>query len=212
MSNLMSDKFGKVANGLCRLTMNGDIAIKTSNGDYKYYNVKKGRLINCDNFVFPIGTEFFFVLPVRKVKPGDIILVNNNDGSRKPRCVKSVDGDNITVINYDNSTVEIILPERHLCMGNVYFFAKIVSMFGNTLASDKNKGFNNIMKYMIMTDMMSNKNDSGNGNAMASMMPVMMLMGKDGGFEDMFNFDFDFDGEAEVVGTDDDDSEEEDNE
>ena len=51
--------FGKLAHGMCRLTMNGRIAVKTSNG-YKSYNVNTGKLTNCSNFVFDIGDDFFF--------------------------------------------------------------------------------------------------------------------------------------------------------
>ena len=41
MSNMMNGLFGKVANGMCRISMNGDIAIKTSQG-YKTYDVEHG--------------------------------------------------------------------------------------------------------------------------------------------------------------------------
>lgn len=66
--------FGKVGSGMCRLSMNGGIAVKT-NGGYKTYNIKTGKLTNCSNFVFDIGEEFFFIIPTNKVEKGDIILV-----------------------------------------------------------------------------------------------------------------------------------------
>ena len=81
MTNVFNGMFGKIAPGMCRLSMSGGIAVKTSNG-YKSYNVKNGRLTNCDSFVFDIGEEFFFVMPTNKVEVGDIILV-----SGKPKCV-----------------------------------------------------------------------------------------------------------------------------
>lgn len=56
MNNLLNGMFGKVGNGMCRLSMNGNIAVKTSSG-YKTYNLKTGRLTNCDSFVFNIGEE-----------------------------------------------------------------------------------------------------------------------------------------------------------
>ena len=43
MNNMLNGMFGKVASGMCRLSMNGGIAVKTSNG-YKSYNIKTGRL------------------------------------------------------------------------------------------------------------------------------------------------------------------------
>mgnify|MGYP006903529846 FL=1 len=86
--------FGKIAPGMCRLSMNGDIAVKTSSG-YKSYNVNTGRLINCNSFVFDIGEDFFFVIPTKKASAGDIILVGG-----KPKCVLKKENDIITVINY----------------------------------------------------------------------------------------------------------------
>lgn len=100
MNNFLNGMFGKVGNGMCRLSMNGDIAVKTSTG-YKTYNVKTGKLTNCNNFVFDIGEEFFFVIPTNKVEKGDIILVNG-----KPKCVIEVDKNKITVVNYEDSAVD----------------------------------------------------------------------------------------------------------
>ena len=146
----------------------------SSNG-YKTYEVTSGRLTNCDSFVFNVGEEFFFVIPTNKVKAGDIILANG-----KPKCVIEATKDKITVINYEDSTVEQILPERHIFMGNTYFYGKIVSMFGGGLA--KGKGPGKIMKYMMLSEMMK-----GNGNANNNLNGILplMLLGKqsDGLFE-----------------------------
>ena len=147
MNNMLNGMFGKVAPGMCRLSMNGGIAVKTSNG-YKSYNMKTGRLTNCDSFVFNIGEEFFFVIPTNKAEPGDILLVGG-----KPKCVIEAEKNKLTVINYEDSTVETILPERHVFMGNTYFYGKIVSMFGSDLIKGK-KGSNKIMQYMMMSEMM----------------------------------------------------------
>lgn len=200
MDNFLNGMFGKVGNGMCRLSMNGGIAVKTSTG-YKSYNVKTGKLTNCSNFVFNIGEEFFFVIPTNKVEKGDIILVNG-----KPRCVIDVEKNKITVINYEDSTIESVLPERHVFMGNTYFYGKIVSMFGNTALKGK-KGTNNIFKYMMLSQMMKDGNSSTgmmNGNSgMSSMLPLMMMGGNMG---DMFDGMFDFD---EIEDTDEVDEEEE---
>lgn len=177
---MFNGMLGKIAPGMCRLSMNGGIAVKTSNG-YKTYNVKTNKLTNCSNFVFDIGQEFFFVIPTNKVKAGDIILV-----SGKPRCVVSADKNTITVINYEDSTIDQILPERHVFMGNTYFYGKIVSMFGNDLLKGQ-KGINKMMSYMMMSEMMKGNNGSNNG--MASVLPFMMMSG--GGMSDMFEGMFD---------------------
>ena len=196
MNNFLNGMFGKVGSGMCRLSMNGGIAVKTSNG-YKSYNVKTNKLTNCSNFVFDIGEEFFFVIPTNKVEKGDIILVNN-----KPKCVIEYDKTKITVINYEDSTVETILPERHVFMGNTYFYGKIVSMFGSDILKGK-KGTNNIFKYMMLSQMMKGENNSsgmlnGNSGGMSAMLPFMMMGGNMGEmFDGMFDFDTDNDADAE---------------
>lgn len=183
MNNMLNGMFGKVAPGMCRLSMNGGIAVKTSNG-YKTYNMKTGRLTNCDSFVFNIGEEFFFVIPTNKAEPGDILLV-----AGKPKCVIEAEKNKLTVINYEDSTVETILPERHVFMGNTYFYGKIVSMFGGDLIKGK-KGTNKIMQYMMVSEMMKGNSDNNSGNGMNTMLPLMMMGGNMGSlFDGMFDFD-----------------------
>lgn len=183
MNNMLNGMFGKVAPGMCRLSMNGGIAVKTSNG-YKTYNMKTGRLTNCDSFVFNIGEEFFFVIPTNKAEPGDILLV-----AGKPKCVIEAEKNKLTVINYEDSTVETILPERHVFMGNTYFYGKIVSMFGGDLIKGK-KGTNKIMQYMMLSEMMKGNSDNNSGNGMNTMLPLMMMGGNMGSlFDGMFDFD-----------------------
>ena len=190
MNNMLNGMFGKVAPGMCRLSMNGGIAIKTNNG-YKSYNMKTGRLTNCDSFVFDIGEEFFFVIPTNKAEPGDILLVGG-----KPKCVIEAEKNKLTVINYEDSTVETILPERHVFMGNTYFYGKIVSMFGSDLIKGK-KGTNKIMQYMMLSEMMKGNSGSG-GSGMSAMLPLMMMGGNMGNIlEGMFDFGEDDDSEAE---------------
>lgn len=195
--DMFNGMFGKVANGMCRLSMTGGIAVKTNNG-YKTYNLKSNRLTNCNNFVFNIGEEFFFVIPTNKVEPGDIIIVGG-----KPKCVVSSDKNTITVINYEDSTVENILPERHVFMGNTYFYGKIVSMFGSDIMKGK-KGMNKMMTYMMMSEMMKGNNGNANsGNNMGSILPFMMM--NNGGITNMFDGMFDF----ETTDDEDDDNEKE---
>lgn len=189
MTNIFNGMFGKVGAGMCRLSINGDIAVKTDNG-YKTYNVKKGRLTNCDNFVFDVGEDLFFVMPTTKVKPGDIILV-----AGKPKCVIETNSKTITVINYEDSTVENMLPERHVFMGNTYYYGKIVSMFGNNF-SDKPNGMNKIMSYMMMSELM--KGNSSNSMFGSANPAMFMLLAGNGNMTNMFDgmFDFDFEEDA----------------
>ena len=54
--NMFNGVIGKIQKGCCRLSMNGKIAIKTSDG-YKVYNEKTGNLTNCSNFVLDIADD-----------------------------------------------------------------------------------------------------------------------------------------------------------
>ena len=123
-NNMFNGMFGKIEAGKCALTMSGEIAIKTSNG-YKCYNLKKKRLTNVSNLCFD-ASDLFFVMPTSKVKNGDIILVGG-----KPKCVIGVGKEAIKVIDYENSEVREVVPERHIFMGSTYFYGKIVSLFGS---------------------------------------------------------------------------------
>ena len=183
-SNMMNKYFGKIQNGMVRLSMNGDMAIKTSNG-YKTYDVKTGTLTNCDSFVFDIGSEFFFIIPTNKVETGDVILA-----SGKPHCVIKAENNRIEALRYEDGSIVTIIPEHHVFMGKTYFYGKIVSMFGKIKGG---KGMNGMMKYMMMSEMM--KGNGGNNNSMFSMLPMMMFM--NGGMGDMFEGMFDFDEEED---------------
>jgi hypothetical protein len=173
-TNLFNGICGKVQAGMCRLTMNGNIAVKCSGG-YKTYNTNKGRLTNVTNFCFDIGSDFFFVIPTCKVAKGDIILV---DG--KPKCVieKQKNKDVITVIDYESSEIRQLVPERHVFMGSVYYYGKIVSMFGSSFKNGK--GMGNMFKMMMFSQMMNGKTNGGSFGDMGSMMAMSMMMGGEG--------------------------------
>jgi len=185
IQNQFNGLFGKIKPGMCRLTMNGNIAVKCSNG-YKTYNVKKGTLTNVTNFCFNVD-EMFFVIPTNHVEVGDIILVQG-----KPKCVTEVNKKIITVIDYENSEVRQVVPERHVFMGSTYFYGKIISMFGNMFKGGK--GLGNVMKMMMVSQMMGGNNgsaDNGMGG-MGQMMAMSMFMGgNENPFEGMFDFNFD---------------------
>ena len=186
-SNMMNKYFGKVANGMVRMSMNGDMAIKTSNG-YKTYDVKTGALTNCDAFVFDVGSEFFFIIPTNKVESGDVILA-----AGKPHCVIKAEANRIEALRYEDGSIVNIVPERNVMFGRTYFYGKIVSMFGKITGNNGDKGMKNMMKYFIMSEMMG-KNNGNNGN-MNSMLPMMMFMGNNN-MEDMFEGMFDFNADS----------------
>ena len=203
MMNCFNGMFGKLGAGMCRLTMNGRIAVKTTGG-YKSYNVKTGKLTNCSNFVFNIGDDFFFIIPTNKVDVGDIILVKGT-----PRCVIEVDKKTLKVMNYEDMTIDTLVPERHVFMGNTYFYGKIVSLMGSTAGKGKD-GMKQMMQFMMMSQMMGGNTSGGimGGN---NMLPMMFMMNGGSGsiFDGMLDGMFDFGSTEEPEIADDEDEEEE---
>lgn len=175
--------FGKLQPDMCKLTMNGNIAVKCSNG-YKTYNVKKGTLTNVTNFCFNVD-EMFFIIPTNKVAVGDIIIVGG-----RPKCVTAVDKKIITVIDYENSEVRQVVPERHVFMGSTYFYGKIISMFGN--AFKNGNGMENAIKMMMLSQMMGNNQNSNNGG-IGQMLAMSMMSRNNNFFEGAFDFDLGLD-------------------
>ena len=192
---MFGNMFGNLAPGMCRLTMDGQVAVKTGN-EYRTYDVSTGRLTNCMNFVFDIGQEFFFVIPATKVKPGDIILVTDASGRPSPRCVIQADADQILAVNYSNSTREVLLPEHRIFMGNTYMYGKIVSIFD----SKKLKGGNKMLQYMLMMKMLGNSRTGFSGvdsSGMNGLVPLMLMSGT--GLDDLFGGMFEDEDDAEDV-------------
>lgn len=175
-NNFLKGMFGPISNGMCKITMDGGIAVKTSNG-YKSYNAAQGTFINCDNFVFSGFDEMFFVVPTNTVAAGDIIFANG-----KPKYVLKMDTNILTVVNYENGAVEQMLPERHMFMGNTYFYGKIVSLFGNMGGMLGGEGAQNAMKFMMMKQMCQSMGGKDSG-----MNPMMMMMMMNGGGMNMFD-------------------------
>lgn len=184
MENMFNNMFGNVKSGLCRISMDGKIAIKTTNG-YKTYDVDTGSLVNCDDFAFDIGQDFFFIIPTNKVQKGDIILAGG-----KPCCVIEERPNSLKVLRYEDDAIQEVAIQKHFFMGKQYFYGKIVSLFGDI---SKNSNMNNMMKYMMMSKMMKDTNNSN----MSSMLPMMMLMGNNS-FSDMFDGMFDTDTDTET--------------
>ena len=185
---IFNNMFGHLGAGMCRLGINGKIAVKTNNG-YKTYDVKSGRLTNVTQFCFDIGQEMFFVMPTTKAKTGDILLIDGH-----PKCViENNSNKTIKVMDYENSAIQEIVPERHVFMGQTYFYRKIVSLFGTDFLKGE-KGMGKMMKIMMMGQMMkgmSGKTDGSNpfGGNMMQMMMMSQMMGNGDMFGDMFNFE-----------------------
>ena len=118
------------------------------------------------------------MLPTNHVRPGDIILAGG-----VPRCVLREDGDTITALNYEDATIETIMPERHIFFGNTYLYGRIVSVFGKNGIRGR-KGAGRMMKYMMLSGMMKGKE-----GGMGSLLPLMLLGGKMDFMEELFSDD-----------------------
>ena len=185
-SKFFNGFFGKVQPGMCRLTMNGNIAIKCSNG-YRTYNDKQQRLTNVTNFCFDMGSELFFVIPTMKVSEGDIILVEG-----KPKYVIAISKAYIEVVDYETSEIKKIVPERHVFMGSSYCYGKIVSMFGNNFKGGR--GLKKIMKMMMLSQIFGGQNEGSSDFGMGNIGQMMMMSSLFGGNSDMDFFNDMFDG------------------
>ena len=186
--NMFNGMFKPVGAGQCKIGMNGQIAVKTRTG-YKTFDRKKMKLVNCTNFAFDMG-NMFWVVPTFKVECGDIILVNG-----QPRAVIEVGEKTIKTFSYENSTIDEIVPERHVFMGKTYCYGKIFSPFTN-IGKDGGEMMSNMMNFAMMSQMFSG--NTTNTNNMGNMLPMMFMMngGKDNPFMNMFEGAFNF-GEAE---------------
>lgn len=191
MSGMLNGMFAHLGDGMCRLSLNGNLAVKTSNG-YKTYDVDTGRLTNVSQFCFDIGQELFFVVPTTKARRGDILLIDN-----RPKCViENKSNNTLKVMDYESSAIQEIVPERHIFMGQVYFYRKIVSMFGSGKFLKGEKGINKMMKLMMLREMFKSggfgNNDGSMGGLMGAMMMSQMFGGNSGAdFSEMFDLDFD---------------------
>ena len=176
--NMFNGIMGKVKSGCCRLSMNGKIAIKTSDG-YKVYNEKTGNLTNCSNFVLDIADDMFMLIPTRNLKPGDIVLING-----KPMYILEVKAKNrVEAMNYEDSTIQTVIPERHAIMGRK-FYGKIVSILGKGF-NGKGGFFKNMLKLKMMGAMFGKSTD-GDGMFGGNALPMMMLMGN-GSMDGLFD-------------------------
>lgn len=174
--NMFNGCFKPIAKGMCKLGVNGKLAIKTSTG-FKTYDLDHNKLTNCSNFGFD-ADGCFWVVPTFKVTRGDVILVNG-----RPHCVIKVEDDMISAFNYEDSTIVQVVPEHHVFMGKTYCYGKIFSPFMNLGKSDKS--MNSMMKMMMMSQMF------GGSDTNSGINPMMFMMMGDNGFEDLFDGAFD---------------------
>lgn len=200
MGKMFKGMFGPIEAGKCKLGMNGKIAIKTPSG-YKTYDAKKNRLTNVGSFAFDMF-NMFWLIPTNTLQVGDIILMQKGD-RRVPRFVIKVDNGVITALDYEDNELKQVLPERHILMGKVFFYAKIWCPFKG-MASNGNM-FGQMFKMQLMSQMMGGMMNGGNvadacspfggGNMFGQMFMMQMMGGMFGGKADANPFAAMFGGE-----------------
>ena len=162
--NMFKGVMGRIQPGKCRLSLNGRVAIQTSDG-YKTYNEKTGNLTNCSNFVLDLADDLFMVIPTRTLKPGDIVFING-----KPMYILEIKSKNrVEAMNYEDSTIQTVIPERHAIMGRK-FYGKIVSLMGKGFTGSKGGFFKNMLKLKMMSAMMGK-----NGSRQRQTMELTMM-------------------------------------
>lgn len=180
---MFDNVMGKIENGCCRLGMNGRIAIKTSDG-YKTYNPATGSLTNCSSFVLDVADDFFFVMPTRKLAPGDIVFING----RPVYVLGTKQNNRVEVMDYEDSSIKTVIPERHVVMGRK-FYGKIVSLMCKGF-SGKGGFFKNMLKFKMMSSLLGGDDGASGMFGCGNAMTMMMLMGN-GGMENLFDGVFD---------------------
>ena len=133
------------------------------------------------------------------IKTPDGYKVYNKETGNVTNCSNFV-LDVVEVMNYEDSTIQTVIPERHAIMGR-RFYGKIVSLLGSGFGAGKGGFFKNMLKLKMMSSMMGG-NSSGNssdsmfsGNGLA----MMMLMGNgsmDGLFDGFIDDDDDSDDDS----------------
>ena len=180
--NIFNNAFTPIKEGLCQIALNsGRIAIQCSDGTYKTWNEKQGRLTNVTNFCMNMPTAFY-IAPTCNVYPGDIIFEG-----KKPKCVMNVHKtakgkvDYIEVVDYEENEIKKIIPVRHVLMGSVYFYRKIVNIFAGMFGGMngmKGKGFfGKMLQFQAMSMFMGGMNGQGTQDAQNPMGNMMQMMG-----------------------------------
>ena len=167
MTSMFDGVVGRIEPGCCRLSLNGRIAVKTSDG-YTVYNPKTASVTTSSNLVLAPADALLLMVPTRVLKPGYIILING-----KPVYVlENLAKNRVKVMQYEDSSIKEVIPERHVLLGRK-FYGRIVSMLGDGFGVKGGGFFKNMLKLKMMGAMMSGSGDSSfGGNAL----PMMMLM------------------------------------
>lgn len=202
VTNMFSNLLGKTKKDMFRISVTGKIAVKAGNG-YRTFDPEKNKLVSVGDFALPGFQDMFFLVPTRKLKKGDIIVIED-----EALCVLEQNDNEIKVLSYATSKVETRLVDNILWFGRP-FYGKLTSLLGMAIGnSGSDKG---CMKMMLLSQFMGAgrpQDDQqpvqpaapafgGGGITMESLLMMSMLMGGKGGglFDGLFDFDEEGDGD-----------------
>lgn len=176
--NFLDGKMGVIPSGFLALSYKGDIAVKTNSG-YVTYNPDKKVFVNVQKLAFSMGPGAFFLVPTKKAKKGDIVVVKRGTTMTVYQVVEDYSGEgSAKLFNYFSGATEEITPERHIFMQKSYTFGKVVSIWNFITGGDlkDSKGFGELLKLNLLTGGKMNFG-FGEGSGMNNMLPLI-LMGK----------------------------------
>lgn len=201
---MFGNMMGSISQDQYRLSFDGQIAVRVMTKDgavYKTYDVNKNKLVTVGDFAIQGLQDTFFLVPTRKLKKGDIVLING-----APVCVISQEGNTIKAVSYTAAEVKTLLVDHILWFGKP-FYGKVTSMFKMMLGNGLSGDGDGLMKMMVMSQLFGNgdglknifnfQNDGQGG--IGNLLMMSMLFGKgESPLDGLFS-----------MGEDDDDDEEE---
>jgi hypothetical protein len=177
--NKMKDNFNslmpqKISGGLIAMAMNGKFAVKTANGNYVSYNEATKQIEDYMDFVFGEDKiqDFCFLMPVdmKALKTGDIVATDAGFGFITD--VNNETGD-ITCVNASGATKANLVPVKNV-FTNTVMVKKLITLFDNSNA--QSGGFNPMM-FLLMGKNKDGKDSKVGNDDMMKMMLMSQMMG-----------------------------------
>lgn len=189
IQEMFTDVCGKVGKDMFRMAMDGTLAVKTEKG-YKAYDPKNKRMTKVGEFAIPDTSDMFFVMPVRKLTEGDIIIIDN-----QPVCVIEQHGEEVKFLTYEKSVIETRMVENIVFFGKP-IYGKVVSLF-SCMFKQADGNEDSMLKMMLMSQLFGGganpfaamfggaaqygSTNAGQGNMFQQMMPMMLMSQMFGG-------------------------------
>lgn len=177
MKNLNLD-FGPCGNTV-RLSMYG-IAIQNINNEWVSYNPEKKEIVNVDILNIADGGKYVYKMPVAisDIAIGDIVIHN-----RVPMFITHIKEDgSFIATDVRAGESKCIIPTRSPF--GFSFMTKIVSLFNDLMAPDKDNPFGNMWMFAMMSDdnnfdikdMLMMSLMTGNNDFAKNMNPMMLML------------------------------------